>query len=63
VGGAKYLGLKDDDSNTYATKGATGVALAKTGTAVITGRWEQGQPGNAAKTVEKLADYLREQDA
>jgi len=59
INGLKYLCIKSDDKSIYGKKGATGVATAKTGQAIIIGYYdEKGQPGNAAKVVEALAEYL-----
>jgi len=59
LGGNKYMGIKGDERSIYGKKGATGVATAKTGQAIIIGYYdEKVQPGNAAVIVEKLADYL-----
>ncbi|KOX00260.1 MULTISPECIES: profilin [unclassified Streptomyces] len=59
VAGVKYTGIKADDRSIYGKKGATGVALAKTAQTIVIGYYnEKGQPGNAAMTVEKFADYL-----
>ena len=61
VEGNKYLSLKADDKSIYAKKGAGGVVIAKTSQCVLIGHYnETVQPGQATVTVEKLADYLRE---
>ncbi|KAK5988420.1 Profilin-P [Cladobotryum mycophilum] len=61
VNGVKYMGIKGDSRSIYAKKGATGVVLVKTETTILVAYYnETQQPGNAASTVEKLADYLIE---
>ncbi|MFD4786125.1 profilin [Streptomyces sp. NPDC058459] len=61
VGGVKYMAIKADDSSIYGKKGATGVALAKTGKTIVIGYYdEKQQSGNAAREVEKLAEHLRD---
>ncbi|MHC8394312.1 profilin [Pseudomonas sp. LB3P93] len=58
----KYLVVKADDRSIYAKKAATGIVSVKTATAVIIGMYgAKVIPGNAAGTVEKLADHLLEQ--
>jgi profilin len=60
--GEKYLVIKGDDRSIYAKKGNTGVAMVKTGQAVLVGFYgDKTQPGQCNNTVEKLADYLIEQ--
>lgn len=62
LAGTKYMTLKADDRSVYGKKGAAGVITVKTGKAVLVGVYgENTQPGAAAATVEKLADYLIEQ--
>jgi len=61
VGGVKYMGIKGDERSIYGKKGATGIAIAKSGQAIVIGYYnEKQQPGNAAIEVEKVADYLIE---
>lgn len=61
VGGVKYIGVKADDRSIHGKKGATGVALARTGETIVIGYYdEQQQPGNAALIVEQLATHLVE---
>eukprot|EP01097_Dermamoeba_algensis_P002568 TRINITY_DN2022_c0_g2_i2.p1 TRINITY_DN2022_c0_g2~~TRINITY_DN2022_c0_g2_i2.p1 ORF type:complete len:140 (-),score=27.25 TRINITY_DN2022_c0_g2_i2:63-437(-) len=61
IAGEKYMGIKGDQQSIYGKKGKGGIATAKTGQAIIVGRYDETlQPGNAANIVEKLADYLRE---
>jgi profilin len=51
--------IQADDRSIYGKKGATGVVIVKTQLAILIGVYnEKMQPGNAASTVEKLADYL-----
>eukprot|EP01111_Echinosteliopsis_oligospora_P017393 TRINITY_DN750_c0_g1_i1.p1 TRINITY_DN750_c0_g1~~TRINITY_DN750_c0_g1_i1.p1 ORF type:complete len:125 (-),score=28.22 TRINITY_DN750_c0_g1_i1:69-443(-) len=59
VNGIKYLCVKSDDRSIYGKKAATGVNCVKTSKAVLIGIYAEGfQPGQAANTIEKLADYL-----
>jgi len=59
--GTRYLTLKADDRSIYGKKGTSGIVTVKTATAVLIGVYKEGtQPGAAANTVEKLADYLIE---
>jgi len=61
VGGTKYLTLKADNRSIYGKKGTAGVCTVKTSQCIIIGVYGDGaQPGAAANTVEKLADYLIE---
>jgi len=61
VAGTKYLALKSDNRSIYGKKGNAGVCAVKTGQCLIVGVYGEGQqPGSAANTVEKLADYLIE---
>jgi len=61
AGGVKYLTIKADERSIYGKKGTGGVITVKTGQAVLVGVYKEGtQPGAAANTVEKLADYLVE---
>jgi len=61
VAGTKYLALKSDNRSIYGKKGAAGVCTVKTGQTLIIGVYGEGiQPGSAANSVEKLADYLIE---
>jgi profilin len=62
VAGVKYLGIKGDERSAYGKKGSAGVCIVKTNQVIIIGVYKEGQqPGNAATTIEKLADYLIEQ--
>jgi len=57
----KYLALKADSRSIYGKKGTAGVCTVKTGQCLIVGVYGEGiQPGSAANSVEKLADYLIE---
>jgi len=59
IGGVKYIALKCDDRSIYGKKGSGGVVCVKTKQAVLIGVYDEStQPGEAAKTVEALADYL-----
>eukprot|EP01110_Echinostelium_bisporum_P008175 TRINITY_DN2_c0_g1_i1.p1 TRINITY_DN2_c0_g1~~TRINITY_DN2_c0_g1_i1.p1 ORF type:complete len:139 (+),score=77.64 TRINITY_DN2_c0_g1_i1:38-418(+) len=59
AGGDKYLCIKADDRSIYGKKGASGVVCVKTTQAILVGVYgDATQPGAAANTVEKLADYL-----
>mmetsp|Transcript_139020 Transcript_139020/g.196781 ORF Transcript_139020/g.196781 Transcript_139020/m.196781 type:complete len:125 (-) Transcript_139020:45-419(-) len=61
VSGSKYMTIKADNRSLYGKKGAAGVCCVKTTQAMLVGQYDEGiQPGNAANTVEKLADYLIE---
>jgi len=61
IGGVKYMTLKADPRSIYGKKGATGVVAVKTGKAVLIGFYDENvQPGQATNVVEKLADYLIE---
>ncbi|WP_411025446.1 profilin [Salmonella sp. s55004] len=60
--GIKYLTLNVTPTTIYCKKGSTGLTIAKTGRAVVIGRYEDNmQPGKCNIAVEKLADYLKEQ--
>ncbi|EGC35955.1 hypothetical protein DICPUDRAFT_151634 [Dictyostelium purpureum] len=59
VNGNKYMTLKTDSRSLYGKKGSGGVVCVKTGTCVLIGVYDDKlQPGAAANAVEKLADYL-----
>jgi len=61
IAGTKYLALKADNRSIYGKKGAAGIVCVKTGQTIIVGVYGEGiQPGAAANTAEKLADYLIE---
>ncbi|KAI3646735.1 hypothetical protein MP228_009663 [Amoeboaphelidium protococcarum] len=59
VAGEKYIAIKTDDRSVYGKKGACGTCCVKTKQAVLIGVYDDKiQPGEAAKIVEALADYL-----
>jgi profilin len=59
LGADKYMTIKTDDRSVYGKKGATGVVCVKTSQAILIGQYDETiQPGQAATTVERLADYL-----
>ncbi|CAO3609305.1 unnamed protein product [Cunninghamella blakesleeana] len=59
LAGQKYITIKSEDRSVYGKKGADGVCCVKTGQAILIGVFKEGtQPGNCAKVVEGLADYL-----
>jgi len=62
LGNIKYFAQKCDDRSIYGKQGANGVVLVKTVQCVLVGIYDDKiQPGQAATTVERLADYLIEQ--
>jgi len=64
LSGVKYMTLKADNRSLYGKKGATGFSAVKTNTAVLIGFYDETvQPGACANTVEKLADYLIENNS
>ncbi|KYQ96924.1 profilin I [Tieghemostelium lacteum] len=61
LGGKKYMTLKADNRSVYAKLGAGGAVLVKTGQAILIGLYDDKlQPGAASQIVEKLGDYLVE---
>lgn len=59
LNGVKYLVLRADERSIYGKKGSAGCVCVKTKQAVLIGIYNENiQPGQAANTVEKLADYL-----
>jgi len=61
VCGAKYMVLRADDNVFYIRQGADGACIAKTNQCVLLGMYGDGmQPGDCNVTVEKLADYLKD---
>ncbi|CAO3626417.1 unnamed protein product [Cunninghamella echinulata] len=59
IEGEKYFTLRADDRSIYGKKNSDGVVVVKTTQAIIIGTYKEGiQPGNCAKVVEGLADYL-----
>ncbi|MCL4125535.1 UNVERIFIED_CONTAM: hypothetical protein GTU68_006319 [Idotea baltica] len=63
LAGEKYFYLSGDSSIVRGKKGANGVHIAKTKTALIVSMYaEPTQPNQCALVVEALADYLKEQN-
>jgi profilin len=61
LAGTKYMTLRADNRSVYGKKGATGFCAVKTNQAVLISAYDETiQPGQAANTTEKLADYLIE---
>ncbi|KAL0487562.1 profilin [Acrasis kona] len=61
VAGNKYMVVKADDRSIYGKLGKGGFCAVKTNQAIVIGVYGEGiQPGNAATSIEKLADYLIE---
>jgi len=59
IGGVKYLTILSADRSIYGKQGKTGIVCVKTKQAILVAHYgEAVQPGQAATTVEKLADYL-----
>ncbi|KAK8106294.1 uncharacterized protein PG998_003242 [Apiospora kogelbergensis] len=59
VGGERYVVFKSEDRSLYGRQGRTGILAVKTTQAILVGHYGEGvQAGNAAQTVEALADYL-----
>jgi len=59
VNGERYVVTKIEDRSMYCRQGRTGIVVVKTKQAVLVGHYgEDMQAGNAAQTVEALADYL-----
>ncbi|KAJ5504612.1 hypothetical protein N7463_007486 [Penicillium fimorum] len=59
VAGERYFVIKADDRSIYGKKDREGVCAVKTKQAVIVVHYPATvQPGEAAKIVEQLADYL-----
>ncbi|KAL0632680.1 profilin, required for normal timing of actin polymerization in response to thermal stress [Maublancomyces gigas] len=59
IGGAKYFCIKADERSIYGKKGKEGIISVKTKQAILVAHYpDTVQPGEAAKTVEQLADYL-----
>uniref|UniRef100_A0A6B2LS63 Profilin n=1 Tax=Arcella intermedia TaxID=1963864 RepID=A0A6B2LS63_9EUKA len=57
--GERYADLKADERSIYGRRGPCGIVCVKTVRAVMIGVYNESmQPGIAADTVEKLADYL-----
>jgi len=61
IGGIKYMGIRADARSIYGKKGATGCVCVKTNQCVIVAIYNETiQPGSCTTVVEKLADYLIE---
>ncbi|KAK5580033.1 hypothetical protein RB653_000046 [Dictyostelium firmibasis] len=61
VGGVKYMCIKADSQSIYGKKGAGGCVCAKTGQSIVIGIYDDKiQPGPATLIVEKLGDYLKD---
>jgi profilin len=59
--GVNYMVLRADESSIYVRQGQNGACICKTNQAVLVGMYGENQTaGNCNATVEKLADYLRE---
>lgn len=59
IQGEKYFLLRADDRSIYGKKGEEGIIAVRTKQALIIAHYGPPlQPGAAATTVEKLADYL-----
>ncbi|RDW77372.1 hypothetical protein BP6252_05425 [Coleophoma cylindrospora] len=59
VAGERYVVTKAEGRSVYARKGKEGVVIVKTTQAVLVAHYGEGAiAGNAATTVEQLADYL-----
>lgn len=62
IEGKKYLAVKADERSIYGKLGAGGCVIVKTKQAILIATYGEGhQPGAAANSVEKIADYLIEQ--
>lgn len=59
VGGERFVLTKAEDRSLYARKGREGIVIVKTTQAILIAHYGDGMiAGNAATTVEQLADYL-----
>ncbi|KAH0615096.1 uncharacterized protein H6S33_000732 [Morchella sextelata] len=59
ISGNKNVCIKADDRSIYGRQGKEGVCCVKTKQAILVAHYpETVQPGEAAKVVEQLADYL-----
>ncbi|KAI5853050.1 hypothetical protein DFP73DRAFT_534941 [Morchella snyderi] len=59
IGGEKNFVIKADDRSIYGKQGKEGICCVKTKQAILVAHYpDTVQPGEAAKTVEQLADYL-----
>jgi len=63
VWGEKHIGIFNNEQSIYGKNKANGVVIVKTKKAILVGYYkEPTQPGVAVNTVERLGDYLRDQD-
>lgn len=61
LGGEKYMYISGSDSICRGKKGTGGVHCAKSKTTLVVGIYDDSiQPGQAATVVERMADYLSE---
>lgn len=62
LGATKYMFIQSDDIQIQGKKGSTaGVSLAKCNQCVVIGVYGDGmQAGNCRKSVEQIADYLKQ---
>ncbi|PUU81250.1 profilin [Tuber borchii] len=59
IGGVKYFTIMSTGRSIYGKQGKAGIVCVKTKQAILVAHYgETVQPGEAATTVEKLADYL-----
>ncbi|KAI9731079.1 MAG: profilin, required for normal timing of actin polymerization in response to thermal stress [Claussenomyces sp. TS43310] len=59
IAGEKYVVNKAEDRSIYGRKGREGIIISKTTQAILIAHYgENAIAGNAASTVESLADYL-----
>ncbi|KAJ5813031.1 hypothetical protein N7447_010054, partial [Penicillium robsamsonii] len=57
--GQKYMSIKANDRSIYGRKGKEGVCAVKTKQTILVGHYPEGvTPGEAAKVIEQLGDYL-----
>ncbi|KAG2222116.1 hypothetical protein INT45_007552 [Circinella minor] len=63
VAGVMYSVIKADNLSIYGKKGTSGVCIAKTEQCLVIGVYKEGiEIGNCAKTVEQMADFLRQKN-
>eukprot|EP01086_Lenisia_limosa_P002953 TRINITY_DN17089_c0_g1_i1.p1 TRINITY_DN17089_c0_g1~~TRINITY_DN17089_c0_g1_i1.p1 ORF type:complete len:127 (+),score=49.77 TRINITY_DN17089_c0_g1_i1:41-421(+) len=61
IGGDKMMTIKADSRSIYAKKGSSGAVCVKTNQAVLIATYDEKiQPGQCTTIVERLADYLLE---
>jgi len=59
IAGERYVVFKAEGRSIYGRKGKEGIVICKTNQAILVAHYgENVQAGNAAITVEQLADYL-----